>query len=260
MRRRGGFRRGLRGVKVGGPGHHYAHILPDGEEFLNILEPFRDEFVGERDAGKLTFRLSDLPHLNSSQEMGINLAFPFIFCGWHLPLLAALEVDSEPIESSEFERRMPDRTNVDVFLRRQSGRELFCEIKLAETGFGTANDANAVYEEIFRNLHPQLEAVVGNGHLNLDNFEQYYQLFRYLALIAPDQPHIFCPVIPRRNRPFHNSRIAFMEQVVQPVVRQKVKISYLEDVIERLLASTQSHERIQRHFLLFKELFATFDL
>jgi hypothetical protein len=238
-------------------GRPYAHILPEEQSFLNILEPFRDVFRLEHEVGKLNFTLDHPNHLNSSQAMGINLAFPFMFSGWYSPLLAALEIDPEPIAEAAFESVMDDQTHVDLLLRGQSGRNIYCEIKLKESGFGEAKAVNTDYEQIFQRHLPQLELVIKSEYLTFDIFKKYYQLFRYMALLSPQQPNVFCLIVPHRNKAFQNG-IAFLEESVLETMKQKIKLAYLEDVVERLLESLKMHDQIHRHFSLFKEKYISF--
>jgi hypothetical protein len=235
----------------------YAHILPDDDQFLNILDPFREDFRSCVESGRFTIDLGRLTHLNSSLAMGINLFFPFICCGWYTPLLSAVEIDSEEIQEATFETVMPDQTHVDVLLKGHSERRLFFEIKLKEDRFGPANNASTDYNRIFNDRKGLLASRLEDAYLTVENFRAHYQLFRYLTFISPDNSDMFCIVVPRRNEQFSRS-ISFLWQALRATMRQRVRIAYLEDVIERLIASTKHDERFHKHFDLFKKKYILF--
>ena len=234
------------------PDREYEHILPNENRFMNILEPFREDFQFEKEKGEFKFRLDDLTHLNSSQAMGINLFYPFHFCEWYSPFLKALEIDSEPIKLSCFEKLMSDQTNVDVFIQGESGRRLLIEIKLKENGFGRANCKSTDYQSIFETLAQNLVGVIKEEYLKPEYLKKHYQLFRYLSFLSQHSSDIFCLIVPRRNEYFQKE-ISVIDNIVVHQQRRKVKIAYLEDIVNRLITDLQSHDRLLQHFISFKE-------
>ena len=236
----------------------YEHILPVEQRYLNLLKPYRQEFKCRFESGQFTFNIEDLPHLNSSQAMGANLFFPFHVAEWYSPFLQALRIEDEPIQNSQFEYVMPDQTNVDILLVGASGRRVFVEVKLKERGFGAANSKKVDYARIFQKHSPQLESIVRNDHLTFRKFKQYYQLFRYLSFLSPESSDVFCLLVPRRNELFQKD-IPVINEILRDEQKAKVKVAYLEDVVERLISSFQNdNQLLLQQFILFKEKYILF--
>jgi hypothetical protein len=237
--------------------NEYEHILPVEHRFLNILETFRQEFQERVASGQVSFNLEDLPHLNSSQAMGINLFLPFHKSRNYSAFLAALELDEESIQEAHFEHVMGEQTNVDILLHGESGHRVFIEIKLKETEFGSAGSITADYQGIFNERRPQLESVIQEKYLTLETFKKHYQLLRYLAFLSGKSSDTFCLLVPRRNEQF-KKEIAILDAMVLDDKKDNVKVVYLEDVVDQLINSLRDDELLHRHFVLFKEKYIAF--
>ncbi len=232
----------------------YPHILPELEQDKNILETIHDDFWDWFRRPKLH---RDFHHLNSSQAMGFNLFFPFLGAGPEpaAVLLKALGVTAESISSWEFER-VPDAeegTNFDLWLQLESGSQLFFELKLTESEFGTAkpNDRRRKkYDAVYR---PRLEGRVASRWLETEEeFFKRYQLLRNLWHLHADRNDRLFLVFPRANRKlaekadgFHHGLKSDWGQCVTPVG--------LESLHQRLLEQAKGDEFLEEHLASFSK-------
>lgn len=226
------------------------HILPRELYLLNILEPFRSEFRLFLEKNRSVVKLHKyFHHLNSSQALAFNLFLPFFWEGTAATkqLLTALGVPGQVGDwCFEYVPDEKERTNVDVAWRAREEGWTFCEVKLSERGFGSA-EPDARHEQKLRRVYlPRLQGLVEDRLLEVDAFVARYQLLRNLSLLT--QPHtgklVF--VLPKENE----GPRAELDEVLGAVatsIRQRVRVSYLEDVLARLEADSKIGSRLREH-------------
>jgi hypothetical protein len=127
----------------------YPHILPEGQKWLNILEPFQSPKIRRYLETNPRIKLhGGFSHLNSSQAFGFSLFIPFFLEQTPGPLMDALGV------SREVSRWRPEHvpisiegTNIDMAWWSADGMPTYCEIKLTEREFGQAQKRKREYLE-----------------------------------------------------------------------------------------------------------------
>lgn len=140
------------------------HILPVDLAENNLLAPFREEILAHVKSTGIA-RHKYFHHLNSSQAFALNLFYPFFKRGQSKVLLQALG-QRGLAKDWAFERvwNKAEGTNVDVCWRltRQGQRDtnVFCEVKLTEQKFGTA-DADADHLRKLQQIYTPRFAAAG---------------------------------------------------------------------------------------------------
>ncbi len=230
-------------------GRRYEHILPDGQWDLNLIEPFRDKlkrFLSERSDIK---RHQYFHHLNSSQAFAFNLFYPYFSEGGATAreLSAAMGIDDD-VSSWEFEA-VPypkERTNVDVLWRLPDGATVYCEVKLSESEFGTAKSDHEHEVKWAGTYAPGLRKMVSVDLLEKTTFFAHYQLLRNIWLLSANNRDRLVLFFPRENK----SLLPQLERVlvgVDPEVRKRIYVTYVEDVIARLADTHWRLVDLQEH-------------
>lgn len=123
----------------------YAHILPQKEEKLNIIDKYRNDFYSS-EYSKINFH-KYFHHLNSSQAMCINFFYPLIKEKSLESVLNCMKINGEINytsddicfeKESELDKYEGRSTNFDFYIKLKSGVQLYFEIKYTENGFGKA--------------------------------------------------------------------------------------------------------------------------
>jgi len=229
---------------------HKPHILLRELYLLNILEPFRSEFRLFFEKNRSVVKLHKyFHHLNSSQALAFNLFLPFFLEGTAATkqLLTALSVPGQVADwCFEYVPDEEEGTNVDVAWRAREEGWTFCEVKLSERGFGSAEPDARHKQKLKRIYLPRLQGLVEDRLLEVDAFVARYQLLRNLSLLT--QPHtgklVF--VLPKENE----GPRAELDEVLGSVaasIRQRVHVSYLEDVLASLEADSKIGSRLREH-------------
>lgn len=240
-------------------GRLYSHVLPYRLRYLNFLESVRAE---------LQDYLHDNPsikvhryfhHLNSSQAFALNLFYPYFAADSNSAqvLSAALGVDSV-VSKWEFEN-VPDKaegTNVDVVWHDNAGAKIFCEVKLSESGFGTAKNDDRHQRKLAELYKPKLKPIVSENLLIDKVFFKNYQLLRNIALLAGDQQNRLVILVPRENESLHQP-LQMILASVEPSVRKRIRVAYVEDCLVTLRDSKSLSpvlrlyaERLQEKYVL----------
>lgn len=186
-----------------GNGKRYPHILPEGKQALNILEPYRDAFW-KSVHGKAKLH-QDFHHLNSSQALCFNLFAPFLLDGQHALLYDILDVGFSGSESGPrdcgFERvfETAENTNFDLFLQPDLDTRLYFEVKYTENGFGTAPDDERHRDKLETIYRPRLAGKVVPGCLEAPMFFQNYQIHFLLAREVPFRRRRYCATMRARS-------------------------------------------------------------
>lgn len=237
-----------------GNGKPYPHILPEERGILNILSGYREDFCEYFDNSRISLHL-DFHHLNSSQAMCFNLFFPFLFKK-KLGLLASdvLSLSENEVTNAEFERVMEqvEGTNFDFSMEMASGSHILFELKLSENDF-KAETPNAnrkrKLDEIYR---PGLTGKVVEKYLDERLFFKHYQILRNISYLREDGSDFQFFIFPRKNE-----QLAGTEQTIRGMVtdsfRDRVRVLYLEDLVERILQCVDSSDTgMVEHFEEFK--------
>jgi hypothetical protein len=221
-------------------GRHYAHILPPHLRFLNLLEPVRAELQDYLHANPAITLHQYFHHLNSSQAFAFNLFYPYFSSGVEVAgaLTGALGLRSN-ISAWEFEH-VSDRaegTNVDVMWRAANGTITFCEVKLSETGFGTAHDDAPHRKKLDGIYRPRLKGAISSEFLDETNFFRNYQLLRNISLLAESPGHRLVILLPRENEMLAPS-LQLVLAALESKIRGQILMVYIEDCIEALKNDT----------------------
>ena len=225
--------------KIRGRTKTYAHILPVGEERLNIIESARTEFwqFWERERlARPALRLHrDFAHLTSSQALAFNLFFPFLRSSQprSAPLLAALGVHPRPIKAWGFELVLDsaEGTHFDAGITFESNERLLVEVKLTEAEFGSCKPDAAHRKKLNSVYAPRLESRVEPEALRPDTFFQNYQVLRNICYAGPQADVVF--LLPRANTSLGAGVTVIRSAPLAPVAPH-VRVAFLEDVLDAL--------------------------
>jgi hypothetical protein len=227
----------------------YNHILPKEKQWLNILEPFRSEirqYLAARRAIKLHRYFH---HLNSSQAFALNLFFPYLERGGASQLLGAFGTTGE-LSSWEPECIVDasEGTNVDI-IWEAGGTRTYCEVKLSEQDFGSAQNDCAHREKLERIYKPSLVDVCPPELLQPEVFFQNYQLLRNVWLVARDPGSTLVFLLPRANTRIWRQLAGFLTLLPHPLA-DRVRAVAVEDAV----ASLESAENLPAVLAGYAEL------
>lgn len=158
----------------------------------------------------------------------------------------------EEINNAEFEKIMEqsEGTNFDFFMETASGSRIFFELKLSESDFGTARPDTRHREKLERIYSPRLTGKVKPEYIEEGLFFKHYQLLRNISYLGHEGADILYIIFPRANE-----ALAGTEQIMGSMLmggfRDKVRILYLEDLVQRILQSVDT--RMLQHYREFKE-------
>jgi hypothetical protein len=235
---------GRLGVREAGVyrGRAYRHILPYRLRFLNLLESYRAELQEYLSEHRTVQLHRYFHHLNSSQALTFNLFFPFLAdTELASPILTgALDVPEATADwQFEFVPEAAEGTSVDVTWCTPEGGRVFCEVKLSEDAFGTA-ERDARHRRKRTEIYlPRLEELVDSSLLHEPEFFRNYQLLRNISLLADNPKNHLVVLVPEAN---HNLRPALTQVIpaLLPQAVERVHVGYLEQVLGRVVSSTAS--------------------
>lgn len=252
--------------KGGWGGKEYAHILAADDGLgrkLNLLPHCREEFwtyaQGDAAAGRPGMKWHrNAYHLNSSQVLAFNLFFPFLSrpavissAGsffQRFGRITPLRWEFESVPDSE------EKTNVDVMWEDVAGVRLYCEVKLSENEFGRAKD-DPVYETRLEKIYrPRLEGLVEGRLLELTTFRKYYQILRNISLLhdAGGRLHEVAFLLPMANDRLKKPLAMVLEGLL-PTARDRVRVVYLEPLLESLVEEPSLTEDLRAHLVVVTE-------
>ena len=154
------------------------------------------------------------------------------------------------VTSSRFLTRLR-RTNFDFYLRSGSAQEVFFELKLSECEFGACNNKKVYRRRLNDIYHRQLQPLVEQSWLEEETFFKNYQILRNVSyLTRPKSRVVF--VLPRANECLRQA-----EETIRKIafngLGERIKILYLEDVLERVQEVTKDDPLLQKHFEQFRQ-------
>jgi hypothetical protein len=236
----------------------YAHILPEAEYQLNILETIRTPFWRYFEGVSATTAThTDFHHLNSSQAFAFNLLFPFVGLPGSRPrdLLAALGVADGEVRAWTFEA-VPDgneRTTFDFLAELEDGRRVFVEVKLTETNFGTCVPEDTHRRKLEEHYRPRLRGKTVAEHVDESIFFAHYQLFRNVSHLELERRDRLVLLVPRANVTAWDEAVAFTSKHLSDDVHGHVLVVAAEDVIDSLERSAAGSPLLTAHVALLRE-------
>lgn len=120
-------------------------------------------------------------------------------------LLQLLQLENEMPELCEFEKVISkeEGTNFDFYIKLQSGRQLFFEIKYTENNFGKARSTGNYlkkYQEVYQN---RLLGKVRPGISEYEELIHNYQLLRNISYVDANNRNLLIIICPRDNSKLH---------------------------------------------------------
>jgi hypothetical protein len=214
----------------------YPHILPDSLGHLNLIAPIRDDCLAYIKATRIKLH-QYFHHLNSSQAFAFNLFFPLFNGGSDCvsALLDAIGVSGD-LRKWAFEA-IPDReegTNFDFLLELVDGRRIYGEVKLTESGFGTARPNERRRLKRTQIYLPRLEGKVHAETLDESTFFRRYQLLRNISYVNEPEGSELLLVFPRANREALRESDELVE-ILDPSIAHLVRTVDAGDLVSRLL-------------------------
>jgi hypothetical protein len=230
----------------------YGHILPIELKRLNLIETIRREFIEylESPQGDGIRLHKDFHHLNSSQALAFNLFFPYVGGMGADPsqLLALLGARSEELGTARFEA-VPDPkegTNVDLHLILGSGKQVFIEVKLSETEYGTAKANTRRSAKLDDHYSDRLKGKVADECLGSLLFFAHYQLLRNVSYLELERGDRLVVVRPRANEALRESERWLIERL-QGECAGRVSFLDLENLVVELGQHGEKAVRMAAH-------------
>lgn len=235
----------------------YPHILPPDLWNFNLLENYRQEITSYIEDKDIHLH-QDFHHLNSSQAVCLNFFYPFISEKNIDMLLEIFQLEKETVVDWAFEKVLNPKegTNFDFYLKLQSGRQIFFEVKYSEQEFGKAKSIGKYrrkYEEIYKNL---LHGKIRSNLNEYDKLIQHYQLLRNVSYVEDDKNHLFIIICPQDNVKLIQEYDYVLKHVIVPELQDKVMLltwEYIVTRINQLLLSTNAPLRLLHHYSQFEE-------
>jgi hypothetical protein len=223
-------------ARPGGAPRAYGHILPRELKWLNIPESFRRE-VREHVRASPRIKLHKFfHHLNSSQAFALSTFFPYLtrkrmFLAQALDVMPILRWDFEAIPDAD------ENTHVDVWWTSPTGVMTYCEVKLSETAFGTAEDDPRHLRKLEQVYAPVLASHLDPELLEGKEFFKNYQILRNLWLAARSghERDKVLFLLPKANvRPVEQLD-KILAKVRMPL-KGRVKVVFVEALLETLVS------------------------
>jgi len=229
----------------------YGHILPRELRWLNIPEAFRAEIRAYISANPRIQLHRYFHHLNSSQAFALNLFYPYLTLD--KPTLSkALGIS--PIERGSFEEipEPGEGTNVDVLLVVENDVPLYCEVKLSETGFGTAPVDARHRKKVEKVYRPTLLGHVDSSLLDPEVFCASYQILRNLWLAAKNPVGSVLFLLPKGNTAL-SAKLSHVLSRADPELRARTRVVFMEDVLKALAAASSEGRGLSWYAAMLRE-------
>lgn len=211
------------------------HVLPSDQPWLTIPLEVREQVRSYAHAHNLKLHRY-FHHLNSSQAFALSLFVPFFEGGGEASsaLLRALGVHGALDKWAAESVPDPDEgTNLDAWWLTADGSQYFCEVKLTEAEFGVAADDSRHRSKLDTIYAPRLAAHVKPSRLTAPAFFQSYQILRNLWHAAGTTTSRVVFLYPKQHQILDDLLMPVLEDVISEL-RQRVVVSYAEDVLARL--------------------------
>jgi len=230
-----------------------GHILPQALAWLNIVEPIRREVQTYLRSQPQMELHEYFHHLNSSQAFALNLFFPFFEAGVGEVLLRAMGLSGD-CAGWEFEHIADSRegTNADVRWHTATGVQTYCEVKLTEQKFGSAQDDARHRTKLTEIYRPVLEGVVAPELLEPAEFFANYQILRNIWLAARSESDSVVFLLPRANNGLWAQLDPVLSRLSRPMA-QRVSVVAVEEVLDTLIQSDRVPARLTAVLWLLRE-------
>ncbi|MBL0144323.1 MAG: hypothetical protein IPP91_20020 [Betaproteobacteria bacterium] len=140
-----------------------------------------------------------------------------------------------------------ENTNFDFLYRTGIGATAFFEIKLSESGFGTAKNDERHRGKLAKIYEPRLRERVDPALLEEKKFFSTYQLCRNFSYLQRPGDQLFI-VFPKANKVLTKELDAFLE-LVNEKYRGHVKAVHLEALVPRILDLLPADAtRLRQHY------------
>lgn len=186
--------------------------------------------------------------------MAFDLFSPFLQNSRvHERLLRALGVPPEDYEG-HFEKVLDtaEHTAFDFYMEGTSGRKIFFELKLSETGFGSCADDERHREKLERHYRPHLHGRVDAKWLEPTAFFANYEVLTHLSYLGRHADSGLVFIFPKTNEGLMEGDET-IKQIVSKTLAPRVAILYLEYLVGRILELVADDEVLRKHFLEFRE-------
>ena len=238
-----------------GKTHYYDHILPEGLDFLNLLEGIRSEFQAYlADHSKIGLHRY-FRHLNSSQAFAFNFFYPYFAAGSASATVVCqslgLDLDAS-VDGWCFEDVQYDNTNVHFVWQTSKGTKVFCEVKLSEAEFGKAANDDEHKKKLEGTYRQRLNELVSPDLLEEATFFKHYQLLRNVSLLNQTPGSDLVILLPRANVSLM-PQLARVREGLRPEFRNRFHVAYIEDAIHALESSESLPQKLRAHAVALRE-------
>lgn len=232
----------------------YSHILPESNQFDNLLNPYKEEFQNYMLDSKIKLH-TDFHHLNSSQAMCFNFFFPLYkehklelimeFLGFKDELVnygsVCFEKDGLEIK---FGSRQP--TKFDFFFETVSNKKIYFEIKYTEGEFGREKlDLNK-----FEKYYSKFISTINTKFQKAESFFNNYQILRNIIHIDENSFVVF--VYPKDNNNIRKSAEKVTTEFLIPKFHNHFFNVHWNDLFNRI-SQQNNNEKLTIQFNEFKE-------
>jgi len=145
-----------------------------------------------------------------------------------------------------------EATAFDFYMEGESGRRIFFDLKLAETGFARGADDERHRYGLERLYRPHLQEHVDEKWLEPATVLAHYEVLRKLSYLGRHADSGLVFIFPRANKHLMAAETP-IKQIVSKRLAPRLAIFYLEYLVERILAAVADDESLRRHFLKFRD-------
>jgi len=212
----------------------YDHILPKELERLNVVESYRTDFYEEY-GEKMKFH-KNFNHLNSSQAVAINFFYPLMKEGKFDVLLNALNIENEKVIDHGFEKviNTKEGTRFDFYLKLDSGRQIFFELKYTEKSYGMAK-ADFSHIKTYRNIYSKkIQTYIKRDYCTKEEMFKHYQLFRCAMSLNVEKGDQLVIIYPTWNNSAAKKASLFYDNMIVDSLKDHVKLIRWEDLIKNI--------------------------
>jgi hypothetical protein len=237
----------------------YRYIVAREQHALNLLRGIRRSCLAYLESYSPPIKLHKyFHHLNSSQAMCFNLFFPFVDgdLGRMASLLQVLGLPRQEWKGC-FEKVLVEEegTSFDFQLENENGVRVFFELKLSETGFGTADGrryAEKYATKLEKHYRVPLQDIVRPKWLKLETLCRHYEILRNISYLGRHPSSRLYFIYPEANTALE-SDVAAIKEICSYRLVDRVTLLPLEDLVERILDLGVPDAALQSHFTEFKQ-------